>query len=339
MAVPGVVQGNFLQGGGAAPIQGSAPNLQPAVDPGRFTGWGGSSVPAQTYTAQDGSTYGSAGAAAARNSQINAARDTGMLGRGGALSGAQSSVNSLENALLDKVTPFVRKVQAGVENINQGNANNLLNLRRTNQGIAGDVRTGNRSLGVRLANMNALDSGAAIAGARAYAQAGNSQTQDARNQATLKEQELTRSAEQLKRERDDAILSFNQFRNVSVDSLGRELENQLAAIHQQAVAAGVRPDFFNVINDKNSVTDDAFRRLNEITNRRDAELAAAKFLTPEEAQALAVQMDAAGAAANPFAVGDIMLDTPEGPALGQLPPLAPARRDEDSVLNPAVAVA
>lgn len=302
-----------------------APNPGPRVvgTPTTLSSGGGG------YSGGGGGYNAAAAAAAAKAAAIETARTQALQARAPIISGAQVGVNTLENTYNDKTNQFTRDLQNQSDAWNLGSATNQLNLRRSMRDIASGVRQGLRSAGVSLANMNALDSGAAEAAARAYARVGGRQTGEARNTAALESSKLDTQAVALNRFKEDTIQSINQYGAVEVDRIGRETFEKLNAIDLAAEAQGVPPNAIDVMNDKNEITSDAIRRLAIIDARRAARIEEAKLLSPEEIMAKAIEMDQAGAAASPFQVEGPEVVAPGGPPLSQLPVLARPRDDEE----------
>lgn len=329
---------DWLQGGGQQTLQNTgnpqgnvqnAPYYQNTGYPWIPSGGGSAApAPAPVYNDVFGQSYGSQ----AQANAVNAAYNTALQTRGSTLSGSQSGVNSLEQQLADKSNAFTRDYGTQADALNLGRSQNALNLRRSMANIASGIRQGVNSGNVSLANMNALDSGAARALVKAYAITGNKQTGEARNQSALQDQQFATQEQTLNRYKEDTIASLNQFASVEVDRIGRDLEAKLAAIDQQAEAAGVPADAINVINDKNSLTSDAFRRIAVIQANRDKRINEARLLSPEEILARSIEMDNAGAAADPFQVSQPDVVAPGGGGEAGLPVLTRGFKEDE---NPA----
>lgn len=286
-----------------------------------------SGPPAPVYRDAFGGTHSSQAEADARNAIFNQARSAEQQ----AVSGSRSGVNQLEGAYQDKVLPFAQTYETGQQGINQGRVNNALSLRRTTQQIGQGVRQGIKSGGVYLANANALDSSASGALAKAYARQGGMQLNQASNQAALKGQEYDTTQANLERQKNDTLRSLSLFRNNEVDRIGRELEAKLQAVEQDAAGKGAT-GFLNVLEQKNSVTNDAYARLDRLDQVLKDRMAAAKSLTPEQINAQSVQADQAGAAANPFDYNPTTVIAPGGVPQTQIQPLSIAPRKQDEPL-------
>ena len=304
----------------------------------------GSGTPAYNTGAVLGATTANNGAAtfapdpaaiAAANARANLARDTGIA-FGGIVSGAETSREDNTNKYRNDAGDFVTGVRTGQETINTNRANNALNLRRSMASIANGVRTGLRSGGVQLANMNALDSGAAEAMARAYATTGNSQVADASNQAQLKANEIDSSQRNLDTTRATGLERLKSWRNTETARVSNKLWQDLSELDAKAAAGGVNGAVDMGMRDR--VIQVAQAELDQIDAVTNSALGQIHGLTPEEVQAQAMQMDQAGAVGTaPFSVeaGTVSApgtQTPNGASVGQFG-LAPAfRRDDKSAL-------
>jgi hypothetical protein len=323
---PWQVQSGAPLQGSTQVVQGSSPTLQAAPTPGLNQGvvsrpsvLGAAAIagPTPAQVAADNAVKAAAAAEAARIANVRSSIDVGQQGIQG---GATTTARDVGNTYDANNRTFVSTIQNGQDTINTGLANNALNLRRSMSSIASGVRQGLRSGGVTLANMNALDSGAADALARAYAVTGNKQTADARNQAALTNADLATQETNLMRQKEDSLTGLKTYRDTEVDRLSNDVLNKLKVLDTQGSAQGV-----------NGVVDMSFRdrliagavdRLNQIDNDRAAKLSGIKQLTPEEAAAKAAEMDQAGVAGvNPFQVDGptVVSPTENGAPISQLP--------------------
>lgn len=329
----------------------SQPTPQPGPVPGVIYGgdWGPfqpapAPAPSPVPTGDGGISYDSGAAARQAAAQAEAVRQAAIVAQiATAQQGIESSgrlgATTYGDTYEKNVNDFLRTTEQGQQSINSGRTSNQLNLRRSMQNVTNDVRQGLRSGGVSLGNMNALDSGAAEALARAWARSGNKQVAGARNQAALKAGELDLTQANLGRERDDTARSLDLWRATEGSRVNDDLQTRLATLEAESAAQGVagRVD----MGIRNRIIDAAIARLNEIDAMRQQRLAAARPLTADEVMAAAIRMDQEGAAANPFATEGPSVTTPEGAPLSQLPlftrktdedPLIPlARRDETLV--------
>lgn len=320
-----VQSGTPLQGS-VQVIQGSSPTLQAAPTPGLNQGVNprpsvlGAAAVAGPTPAQVAADTAAKAAAAAEATRIANVRNSISVGQEGIQGGANTTARDIGNTYDANNRSFISTFLNGQDTINNGLANNQLNLRRSMASIASGVRQGLRSGGVLLANSNALDSGAADALARAYATTGNQQAGDARNQAALTDQDLATQEASLQRQKDDSLAGLSTYRDTEVDRLSNDVLNKLKVLDAQGGAQGV-----------NGVVDLGFRdkliagavdRLNQIDADRAAKLSGIKQLSPEEAAAKAAEMDQAGVAGtNPFQVDGptVVAPTGNGAPISQLP--------------------
>jgi hypothetical protein len=293
------------------------PNIEP-IDP--RTGLQAPLLPGGTTSATGGAAVAT-GPTAAQIAKANAdaaaraglaQRQTGIQAAGDV--SARDTGNTFENNNRNFLTTY----DTGVNTINNDRATNALNLRRSMAAIANGVRTGLRSGGVSLANMNALDSGAAEALARAWATMGNGQAGDANNQAAVKGMEIDTNLANLNRTRDDTIAGFNQYRDTETGRLGADLGTKLGGLGAEGAGVGFGAD----MGIRDRIVAGLVARLNQIDADRNARLASIHAIDPNEAAAKAVEMDTAGVAgSSPFAIDAVQTSAPAGVGadISQLP--------------------
>lgn len=262
-----------------------------------------------------------------------AARNIETSQRGYRDAASQQAID-VRNKYQNDVQKFLATIQNGQDDINSGKANTALNLRRSMSNIAGGIRQGIKSGGVQLANMNATDSGAADAMARAYATMGNQQAGDANNEAALKFGELDTAQVKLNRDRDEGVQGFDREREAEVSRIRGDLRNKLAVLDAQAAAEGVNGAVNMGIVD--AVVNQAVAQLAAVDKMRGQRLGAIKALGMNEVNQRAAQMDQAGMeGTSPFIAGNEGIafgvggESPMGAATSQLPQYA---RDENGQL-------
>lgn len=286
------------------------PNIEP-IDP--RTGLQAPLLPGGTTTAGftgGGSTGPTAAEIAAAAKVANLIKGYDVT-QGGIQAGGRQSATDVGNTYDTNTRTFLSGLQTGQDTLNSNRANNFLNLRRGMASIASGVRQGLRSGGVQLGNMNALDSGAAEALARAWARAGNTQTADARNQFTLGNSALDTQQGTLNRQRDDTLYGLDRYKATELDRISNDVLNKLQVLDTQAQGDGT--GWHANMGIRDSIINDAIARLNAIDQMRADRLAAVHGLTPEEAAAKAVEMDQAGAVgSSPFAIEGPTVNTPGG---------------------------
>ena len=299
-------------------VQSSAPAVSGNYNPGVYDSAG------NWYRSQ-------AAATAAKQAQTRRNIQTTQQGYTDA---ANQSATDVRNKYQGDVQKFLATIQNGQDDINSGMANNALNLRRSMANIAGGIRQGIKSGGVQLANMNATDSGAADAMARAYATMGNQQAGDANNEAALKEAELNTQQVKLNRDRDEGVAGFDREREAEVSRIRGDLRNKLALLDAQGAAEGVNGAVDMGIVDR--VINQAVAQLAAVDQMRNQRLSGVQALDKAGANAKAAEMDAAGMeGTSPFSAGTegiafgVSGESPMGAATSQLPQYA---RDENGNL-------
>ena len=254
----------------------------------------------QGVIGSDGRWYSSAAAATAAKAEQT--RRNIQTTQQGYTDAANQSATDVRNKYQGDVQKFLATIQNGQDDINSGMANNALNLRRSMANIAGGIRQGIKSGGVQLANMNATDSGAADAMARAYATMGNQQAGDANNEAALKEAELNTQQVKLNRDRDEGVAGFDRERDAEVNRIRGDLRNKLAILDAQGAAEGVNGVVDMGIVDR--VINQAVAQLAAVDQMRGQRLAGINALDKAGANAKAAEMDVAGMeGTSPFSAG------------------------------------
>lgn len=257
-----------------------------------------------------------AAARAAKIAQVKQAQEqiftTGRLGG-----------NTLVSNYDTQTRDFTRGIETGQQGINANRATNALNLRRSMASIADDARQQTRSGASALGNMNALDSGAAEAYAKAIGRSSGKQVNQTRNEAGLKTIDADRQQAALDQQRNDAIIGLNRNRDLEVDRVFQETKAKLDALNAEAGIAGVVD-----LAGADRIRAQAIEALHAIDLMRDARLANARALTPEEIQAEAVRLDQLGAGATPFDYDQTNVSLPgSGPDLTNLPIYVKPRED------------
>lgn len=236
---------------------------------------------------------------------------------------ALQSALDLKNKQQNDLEKFLSTLQGSQDTINSGETNNALNLRRSMSKIAGGIRTGLKSGGVQLANMNATDSGAADAMARAYATMGNQQVGDANNEAALTENDLATQQKNLNRTKDETLGGFDREREAEVQRIKGDLRTKLALLDATGSAQGVNGVVDMSIVD--NVINNAVAELQNVDAIRNSRLPQIKGLSKEEVNQKAAQMDALGSeGTSPFTAGTegvnlVTPDTTVGAPISQLP--------------------
>lgn len=275
-------------------------------------------------------------AAQAEARRIAGVRSLAGVKRSGIESGAQTSLTDNRNTYSNDSTGFVNSVRQGQNTINSGRTNNALNLRRSMAAIASGVRQGMRSGGVDLANMNALDSGAADALARAWARAGGQQSGAANNEAQLKSNELNTQQTNLDLQESQGLGKLRTWRDTETARVSNKLWNDLQELEASSAAQGAGGVIDPAVRDR--MINSAAAELDAIDRATNAALGEIRGLTQAEIAQQAFQMDQAGAeVANPFAVeavGAGFQTGVDGAPIGQFNTRPRYRDEETPVYNP-----
>ena len=314
-----------LQGGNYSPQNTSNPQMTMP------SGTGGYVLPMSTNVPNV--PVGPTAAQIAENNRIASGRNSALVRAAGYESGGRTSLTDVANEFRTRNMGVINQLKTGQADINTQRANTALNLRRTMAGIAGGVRQGLKSGGVSLANMNALDSGAAEAMARAYARAGNQQAGSANNEAQLATNTLNTTQENLNTTKAQNLQELQTWRGTETARVSNDLYNKLAELEADAQAGGYGGVVDMGVRDR--LVAEAAAQLNAIDQNTQVELGKIQALTPEQVQARAMEMEAAGTEiANPFAVegpqGAFAPPAPTvgGPPIGQIA-TGPRPRDEN----------
>lgn len=292
----------FASGGS---FQGSSYNPNQTVDSSVFQGstGGGVMLGASTINAP-GAYTGPSAAAIAETNRVNNVRDAAGIRRGGLETGAQTSLTDNQNTYGNDSTGFVGGIRQGQGTINTGRANNALNLRRSMAAIASGVRTGLRSGSVDLANMNALDSGAADAMARAWARQGNLQSGSANNEAQLKGNELASQQTNLDLQETQGLGKLQQWRSTETNRVSNKLYNDLQVLEADSVAQGAGGVVDMGVRDR--LISAASAELDALDRATNAALGEINAWNEGQVNAEAMRMESLGqGVANPFAVESI----------------------------------
>lgn len=288
--------------------------------------------PQQQAVQYNGRWYANAGQAqAAQRADIERGVRTSQTGYRDA---ATQQATDVRNKYQNDTQKWLATLQNTQDEINSGLANNALNLRRSMANIASGIRQGIKSGGVQLANMNAVDSGAAEAMARAYATMGNQQAGDANNEAALAANEFGTQQVKLNRDRDEGIAGFDREREAELSRIRGDLHNKLAALDAEAAGKGINGVVdMNIVN---AVVNQAVAQLAAVDNIRKQRLGGISAFDAARANQEAAKMDEMGMeGTSPFSAGTEGIafgqggESPMGAATSQLPQYA---RDENGNL-------
>jgi len=253
-----------------------------------------------TQAAQKAAAQAAQKAAAQKAQEDAALRQGYQTSQGNYQQGARTSLTDIGNEYDVNARNFLNSMSDQQGEINQGNAQNQLNLRQSMQNIIKGIQTGVRSGGVALAGMNASDSGASEALARAYAQSGNRQTGEARGSAADQFAELQRSQGVLNRTKDEGFADQDVWKTTETNRVKTQLSGELQALAAEAQGKGIN----GVIDtgSVNGIVQNALDRLQQIDQANAGKRAGIKADTADQSIDKAVQMEQAGAVGNAFNV-------------------------------------
>lgn len=172
-------------------------------------------------------------------SNYNRMRNNYGLTQGGYDSSARTGMTDITNQYRTSNQSLFNKSSDTQNAINEGRINNALSLRRTMQTIINGVRQGLRSGGVQLANMNALDSGASEAMARAIAVQGNAQGENANAQWQTQEDTLNNQQTTLNRDLTEGRNNLSIWKDTESNRVRSDTFNKLTALKADADANGI----------------------------------------------------------------------------------------------------
>lgn len=287
-----------VAGGDRSPANGAfiGPQVQGAST---TTPSGGTSTPVSTPTG-GGTSNAALVAAAQAVAAANAKRAAYGATAAGYTGGARQSLTDVGNEYDAKNNAFVDDITQSQGGINTGLAQNELNLRRSMQNIVRGIQSGIRSGGVALAGMNASDSGAADALARAYAKVGNNQTGEARGEAATTFEDLQKQQGALNTKRNEGEGSLGTFRDTETGRVRNDFGSKLDLLNAQAEGDGVGEVQNRSVVDQ--ILGDALARLSSIDQSRQQKLGGVNQWTPDDIIKEALRMDSLGAPGQAFSV-------------------------------------
>lgn len=320
-------RGTFSAGGRQFTSGGSSGSWLPSSS-STTMGTNGLATPTSNLT----TTAARAAAANAATVASNTRRNINVK-QGGYEGDARSTAQGNRMTYNNNAQDFVTNIRTGQNTINSGRINNALNLRRSMASIASGIRDGIRSGAVNLSNMNAMDSGASEAMARAFAKQGNDQAGSVNNDAQLKENELATTQTNLGMQREQGLGRLKSWRDGKVNEISTGLYQKLAELDATAQGEGINGGVDMGIRDR--IVSEASSALDQVDAMTQGELAKISGLDYGQVQAEASKMDAAGAvASNPFSVetGNVQFGQPGSTVPGApIGPIGttPRYRDEE----------
>lgn len=234
---------------------------------------------------------------------------------------AGNSFQSLYDNLMASADQIGASAKSSQLGINQGRENNELNRINGIQDILSYVRNGLQSGGAQLAHMNAGDSSASGALARAYNLLGAQQSRGVNQQAAMGGRTFDTQQQQLGIANQSSTSQLSRYRDSQVQNIATDIAQRLAVLDQQAAGVSL-PGRVNIDQQKQQLIDEGNAKIGAVDSYLQNLLGG---ITPEDqatVQANANQLRTAGtASSNPFAsnLPTTGLTPLQGPALDQLP--------------------
>jgi hypothetical protein len=254
--------------------------------------------------------------------QINAgkARSAAAIAQGGFQNEARNAGQNAAFEYGNKARDLATGIRTGQNAVNEGMATNALNLRRGMADVAEGVRTGLRNGGIMVASMNAGNSSATEAIARAMARRGNNQAADINNQSALELQGLQGDQAEINRQESEGMQSLRAWRDLQTRTISDNLWKNLQDLDFRTAEQGAGGAVDMGARDR--IIAEAQAALNEIDNTTNAALGAVNPYGQDQIQQRATEMEAAGIpTTNPFAVEAVpTFGNPQavgGPAIGR----------------------
>lgn len=246
----------------------------------------------------------------------NAKRNAYLTSQGNVESGGRTSLTDVENTYGNKYRTLFNNAVDTQNELNTGRENNALSLRRTMANIINGVRQGIRSGGVTLSTMNALDSGASEAMARALARQGNAQGSEANNQWQAQENQFDTQQGLLDRTVREGKSDLDIWKATETNRVRQQLASELNSLGAQAGADGFNGLIDNGIAER--LVNEAVGKLAAIDSGYDWN--SQRKLTPEEITQKAVAADLEGRGAPIFSVsGDNVMNRQGAVTTSQIP--------------------
>lgn len=226
----GASSGISLQGGSATTVQNTIPvtTLQPTANPMTAT-WPSAPEKQQGFVESANTVadpYSLWGGRAGYDRLVSGF-NTQKAGIGeSANEAATASGIGLKNSILD----FIDSLRSGQTTIDNRNINNEVAKQRGVAEINRSVGTGIRSGGVKLSNMNSVDSSASDAIARAYGEIGRRQMSDVGNQYEAERGNIGVAQTDLETQRAAGLRRFSSAEEAAINSIISDATDKLTAL-------------------------------------------------------------------------------------------------------------
>lgn len=246
------------------------------------------------------------------------ARNSFNQGRSNILSNIRNAATNYAQTGTNNILDFIEDLKSQQQGLDIRRANAVLGQRNAAKNIMGMVGQGIRSFGVNLANRNAGDSSAALAGAQAYGRMGNQQMQDVNQQFGLENANIDVAQQGLNTDRESGKRRLETDKAQKINELTNYAQQKFAALNAEAEDAGIM-DRIAIEQEKENIKNELIQSLAAL----DAQLGQANTVNPMDqmgVQNKAQELSQLGQGGTQF---DFTTTTPTqlqtGAQLGQLP--------------------
>lgn len=302
------------------PAQASQPT-QFTEDTTQFGQVGAQNVLGPNWQAQYDQQQAAKAQEAARQSS---ARNNFNQGRTNILDSIRGAAGDYVKTGGNNILNFVEGLRSQQQGLDTQRANAELGRRNASSGIQSMVGQGIRSFGVNLANRNAGDSSAALAGAQAYGRMGNQQMQDVNQQYGLENANLDVSQQNLDTSREAGLRGFDLEKEMNLNNWVRTAQDQFATLNAQAEGAGIM-DRIAIEQEKESIKNQLLQQLAQLDARGQS--ASVRPMDQMGIQNKAQELSQLGQGGTQFDfTGTAPTQLQTGSPLGQLPIFSNRRR-------------
>lgn len=201
--------------------------------------------------------------------QQSSARNSFNQGKSNILGDIMNSGNNYLQTGRNNILDFINGLKTNQQGLDTQRSNAVLGKNQSLGGIQNMVGQGIRSFGVNLANRNASDSSAALAGAQAYGRMGNQQSQDVNQQYGLTNANLDVAQQGLDTGRESGLRKFDTEKEQTINNLTNYAQQQFATLNSQAEGAGIM-DRIAIEQEKENIKNQLIQQLAELDARGQA---------------------------------------------------------------------
>lgn len=264
----GVGNATASQNAARAVAQPTPQPSQPAASPANSVGGG-----------SGGSVYNAAAAAKAAADAKNLAYINDQVT--GAQAGEMNSGSVAGSTYNTQGLNLVDQLRQGQTGINQARKSIGMDQINSIKSLADEIKQGLQGGAVTLANSNALDSSAANAVDRIYANYGNTQRNVINNEAAVKNDQQDTAQSNLDLQRNEGVRNLQTYRDTVLDQIGNDTTQKLAAIDGIASLQGLQGKV-DVNGIKNAVIANAQQKIADADAYIQSQLKGVAPMTPDE---------------------------------------------------------